>query len=67
MAARGGTPQRPNGIPREKVCQFKLVLLGEAEGGKGGRERRGGGRGREDEGVWVRLGREREGLRRGSL
>lgn len=30
MAARGGagTAQRPNGIPREKVCQFKLVLLG---------------------------------------
>lgn len=33
MAARGGggTPQRPNGIPREKVCQFKLVLLGESQ------------------------------------
>ena len=31
MAARGGSgmAQRPNGIPREKVCQFKLVLLGE--------------------------------------
>ena len=29
MAARGGgAAQRPNGIPREKVCQFKLVLLG---------------------------------------
>ena len=31
MAARGGgagPAQRPNGIPREKVCQFKLVLLG---------------------------------------
>lgn len=38
MAGRGGVSQRPNGIPREKVCQFKLVLLGEREG----REREGG-------------------------
>ena len=32
MAGRGGggAAQRPNGIPREKVCQFKLVLLGES-------------------------------------
>ena len=29
MASRPGTVQRPNGIPREKICQFKLVLLGE--------------------------------------
>lgn len=29
MAARPGTVQRANGIPREKICQFKLVLLGE--------------------------------------
>jgi hypothetical protein len=29
MAARPGTNQRTNGIPREKICQFKLVLLGE--------------------------------------
>ena len=28
MAGRGGPVQRPNGIPREKICQFKLVLLG---------------------------------------
>ena len=28
MAARPGTNQRTNGIPREKICQFKLVLLG---------------------------------------
>ncbi|CAI8049753.1 Ras-related protein Rab-5C [Geodia barretti] len=35
MAARGGgAAQRPNGIPREKVCQFKLVLLGESAVGK---------------------------------
>ena len=26
MAARPG--QRPNGVPRDKICQFKLVLLG---------------------------------------
>ena len=26
MAARPG--QRPNGMPRDKICQFKLVLLG---------------------------------------
>lgn len=29
MASRPGAVQRPNGIPREKICQFKLVLLGE--------------------------------------
>ena len=29
MAARPGANQRTNGIPREKICQFKLVLLGE--------------------------------------
>ena len=28
MASRSGAVQRPNGIPREKICQFKLVLLG---------------------------------------
>jgi len=27
MSARPG--QRPNGLPRDKICQFKLVLLGE--------------------------------------
>ena len=32
MAARPG--QRPNGMPRDKICQFKLVLLGEAAVGK---------------------------------
>ena len=30
MAARSG--QRPNGLPRDKVYQFKLVLLGESVG-----------------------------------
>ncbi|XP_003387703.1 PREDICTED: ras-related protein Rab-5C-like [Amphimedon queenslandica] len=34
MAARPGAVQRPNGIPREKICQFKLVLLGESAVGK---------------------------------
>jgi Ras-related protein Rab-5B/Ras-related protein Rab-5C len=34
MATRGGAVQRPNGIPREKICQFKLVLLGESAVGK---------------------------------
>lgn len=34
MANRHGAVQRPNGIPREKICQFKLVLLGESAVGK---------------------------------
>lgn len=34
MANRQGAVQRPNGIPREKICQFKLVLLGESAVGK---------------------------------
>lgn len=33
MAARGGQ-QRPNGAPQGKICQFKLVLLGESAVGK---------------------------------
>ncbi|XP_065888607.1 ras-related protein Rab-5B-like [Dysidea avara] len=32
MSARPG--QRPNGLPRDKICQFKLVLLGESAVGK---------------------------------
>ena len=42
MATRGGTgtAQRPNGIPREKVCQFKLVLLGKSGEERGGKRRR---------------------------
>ena len=40
--------QRPNGIPREKVCQFKLVLLGEWKGERG---REGGRKGRWGKGV----------------
>lgn len=31
MAARG-TAQRPNGAVQGKICQFKLVLLGECHG-----------------------------------
>lgn len=31
MAARG-TAQRPNGAVQGKICQFKLVLLGECRG-----------------------------------
>jgi len=39
MATRaGGTPtggpQRPNGSGQNKICQFKLVLLGESAVGK---------------------------------
>ena len=33
MASRGGA-QRPNGTQQGKVCQFKLVLLGESAVGK---------------------------------
>ena len=34
MASRGGV-QRPNGAPGQgKICQFKLVLLGESAVGK---------------------------------
>lgn len=33
MANRGGV-QRPNGTPQGKICQFKLVLLGESAVGK---------------------------------
>ncbi|KPJ13257.1 Ras-related protein Rab-5B [Papilio machaon] len=31
---RSGASQRPNGAPQTKVCQFKLVLLGESAVGK---------------------------------
>ncbi|GBP70969.1 Ras-related protein Rab-5B [Eumeta japonica] len=31
---RSGASQRPNGAPQSKVCQFKLVLLGESAVGK---------------------------------
>ena len=40
MASRGGTnvgagpAQRPNGAAQGKICQFKLVLLGESAVGK---------------------------------
>lgn len=33
MANRGGA-QRPNGTAQGKICQFKLVLLGESAVGK---------------------------------
>ena len=33
MAAKANT-QRPNGTPVNKICQFKLVLLGESAVGK---------------------------------
>ncbi|XP_014256594.1 ras-related protein Rab-5C isoform X2 [Cimex lectularius] len=33
MASRSG-PQRPNGTAQTKICQFKLVLLGESAVGK---------------------------------
>jgi len=33
MATRG-TAQRPNGSTQGKICQFKLVLLGESAVGK---------------------------------
>jgi len=31
---RGGASQRPNGATQNKICQFKLVLLGESAVGK---------------------------------
>lgn len=31
---RGNTAQRPNGSAQGKICQFKLVLLGESAVGK---------------------------------
>ena len=31
---RGGGIQRPNGATQNKICQFKLVLLGESAVGK---------------------------------
>ncbi|KAH7966948.1 hypothetical protein HPB49_020866 [Dermacentor silvarum] len=34
MAGRGAAAQRPNGAPQGKICQFKLVLLGESAVGK---------------------------------
>lgn len=34
MANRPATAQRPNGAPQGKICQFKLVLLGESAVGK---------------------------------
>lgn len=34
MSNRGGPVQRPNGAPQGKICQFKLVLLGESAVGK---------------------------------
>lgn len=34
MATRTGTAQRPNGSTQGKICQFKLVLLGESAVGK---------------------------------
>ena len=34
MAQRGGSTQRPNGGAQVKICQFKLVLLGESAVGK---------------------------------
>lgn len=52
MAARGGGAQRSNVIPREKVFQFKLVLVGEGKGEREGekmegrRERKGRKKGR---------------------
>lgn len=33
-AAAGGAAQRPNGATQGKICQFKLVLLGESAVGK---------------------------------
>jgi len=30
----GAAQQRPNGAPQNKICQFKLVLLGESAVGK---------------------------------
>lgn len=32
--ANRGVAQRPNGAPQGKICQFKLVLLGESAVGK---------------------------------
>ena len=34
MANRTGSAQRPNGGQQGKICQFKLVLLGESAVGK---------------------------------
>lgn len=34
MANRTGAAQRPNGSTQGKICQFKLVLLGESAVGK---------------------------------
>lgn len=34
MASRGSLPQRSNGQTPGKICQFKLVLLGESSVGK---------------------------------
>ena len=34
MASRAGSAQRPNGGQQGKICQFKLVLLGESAVGK---------------------------------
>ena len=34
MANRAGSAQRPNGGQQGKICQFKLVLLGESAVGK---------------------------------
>lgn len=34
MANRSGAAQRPNGQAQGKICQFKLVLLGESAVGK---------------------------------
>lgn len=44
MAARGGGAQRSNVIPREKLLQFKLVLVGEGKGERGRREEEDRGR-----------------------
>ena len=41
MAARGGGAQRSNVIPREKVFQFKLVLVGEGKGEREGEKMEG--------------------------
>lgn len=34
MANKSSSAQRPNGAPQNKICQFKLVLLGESAVGK---------------------------------
>lgn len=33
-SAAGGAAQRPNGTQQAKICQFKMVLLGESAVGK---------------------------------